>query len=111
MTTISARTERLSRARKELGERGMDALLLGPSADLRYLTGYQAPPLERMTLLVLPAAGDARLVEDTTGKGHTTRQLGNEPCVTATVRTLSAPSGSRLRSPRSSPSNARTSSA
>jgi len=62
MTTIGARTERLARARKELGERGMDALLLGPSADLRYLTGYQAPPLERMTLLVLPAAGDARLV-------------------------------------------------
>ncbi len=29
--------------------------------------------------------GDARLVEDTTGKGHTTRQLGNEPCVTATI--------------------------
>ena len=29
--------------------------------------------------------GDARLVEDTTGKGHTTRQIGNEPCVTATV--------------------------
>jgi Xaa-Pro aminopeptidase len=62
MTTIDARGERLARARKELGERGMDALLLGPSADLRYLTGYQAPPLERMTLLVLPAAGDARLV-------------------------------------------------
>ena len=62
MTTIGARTERLTRARKELGERDMDALLLGPSADLRYLTGYQAPPLERMTLLVLPAAGDARLV-------------------------------------------------
>src|SRR5215510_6965386 len=32
-------------------------------------------------------------------------------CVTATVRTLSSPSGSRLRSPRSSPSNARISSA
>ena len=29
--------------------------------------------------------GDARLVEDTTGKGHTTRQIGSEPCVTATV--------------------------
>jgi quercetin dioxygenase-like cupin family protein len=29
--------------------------------------------------------GDARLVEDTTGKGHTTRVLGNEPCLTATV--------------------------
>jgi Xaa-Pro aminopeptidase len=62
MATISARTERLARARKELAERGVDALLLGPSADLRYLTGYQAPSLERMTLLVLPAAGDARLV-------------------------------------------------
>jgi quercetin dioxygenase-like cupin family protein len=30
-------------------------------------------------------AGDARLVEDTTGQGHTTRVLGNQPCVTATV--------------------------
>ena len=30
--------------------------------------------------------GDARLVEDTTGKGHTTRQVGTGPCVTATVR-------------------------
>ena len=29
--------------------------------------------------------GDARLVEDTTGKGHTTRTHGNVPCVTATV--------------------------
>jgi len=29
--------------------------------------------------------GDARLVEDTTGKGHTTRTLGNQPCVTATI--------------------------
>ncbi len=29
--------------------------------------------------------GDARLVEDTTGKGHTTIAIGNEPCVTATV--------------------------
>jgi len=30
-------------------------------------------------------AGDARLVEDTTGKGHTTIALGNEPCITATI--------------------------
>ena len=29
--------------------------------------------------------GDARLVEDTTGQGHTTRVGGNEPCLTATV--------------------------
>ena len=29
--------------------------------------------------------GDARLVEDTTGKGHTTRVHGGEPCLTATI--------------------------
>ena len=29
--------------------------------------------------------GDARLVEDTTGKGHTTVAVGNEPCITATI--------------------------
>ena len=29
--------------------------------------------------------GDARLVEDTTGKGHTTRVLGSEPVLTAVI--------------------------
>ena len=29
--------------------------------------------------------GDARLVEDTTGNGHTTLALGNAPCITMTV--------------------------
>ena len=29
--------------------------------------------------------GDARLVEYTTGKGHTTRVVGNERCLTATI--------------------------
>ncbi len=29
--------------------------------------------------------GDARLVEDTTGKGHTTATHGNVPCVTAVI--------------------------
>lgn len=41
---------------------GVDALLLGPSADLRYLTGYDAPLLERLTMLVLPREGDPVLV-------------------------------------------------
>ncbi|HYN17470.1 MAG TPA: Xaa-Pro peptidase family protein [Actinomycetes bacterium] len=61
-TTAAARAERLARARKEQAERGVDALLLGPSADLAYLTGYRPPALERLTMLVLPAQGDARLV-------------------------------------------------
>ena len=30
--------------------------------------------------------GDARLVEDTTGKGHTTMAVGKEPCITTTIR-------------------------
>jgi hypothetical protein len=30
-------------------------------------------------------AGDARLVEDTTGQGHTTRVLGTAPTITATI--------------------------
>ncbi len=29
--------------------------------------------------------GDARLVEDTTGKGHTTKVHGSQPCLTATI--------------------------
>ena len=30
-------------------------------------------------------AGEVILVEDTTGKGHTTRVHGNQPCMTATI--------------------------
>lgn len=41
---------------------GADALLVGPSADLRYLTGYDAPQLERLTMLALRADGEAVLV-------------------------------------------------
>lgn len=40
----------------------MDALLISPGADLRYLTGYEALPLERLTCLVLPASGDPLMV-------------------------------------------------
>lgn len=29
--------------------------------------------------------GDARLMEDLTGKGHTTTAIGDEPCITATI--------------------------
>jgi Xaa-Pro aminopeptidase len=43
-------------------ELGIDVLLLSVGADLPYLTGYEAVPLERLTMLVLPRAGDARLV-------------------------------------------------
>ena len=51
--------ERLAAARRETAAAGIDALLVGVGADLRYLAGYEALPLERLTLLVVPAAEGA----------------------------------------------------
>jgi Xaa-Pro aminopeptidase len=45
-----------------MAELGVDVLLVSVGADLPYLTGYEAMPLERLTMLVLPRAGDAVLV-------------------------------------------------
>jgi len=45
-----------------MGELGVDVLLLSVGPDLPYLTGYEAMPLERLTMLVLPRDGDASLV-------------------------------------------------
>ncbi|MFF9556144.1 M24 family metallopeptidase [Streptomyces albus] len=49
--------DRLDRARVAAARAGLDALLISPGADLRYLTGYDALQLERLTCLVLPADG------------------------------------------------------
>jgi Xaa-Pro aminopeptidase len=50
--------ERLERAAGAAGQAGLDALLIGVGSDLRYLTGYEAMPLERLTMLVV-RPGDA----------------------------------------------------
>src|SRR6266508_6345328 len=60
--STSPRAERLARARKEMADRGVEAVLVGPSADFRYLTGYLPPGLERLTMLVVPAEGTPRLL-------------------------------------------------
>jgi Xaa-Pro aminopeptidase len=58
-----ARTaDRLQRAQQATRDAGVDALLISPGPDLRYLTGYEALPLERLTCLIVPAHGDPRLV-------------------------------------------------
>jgi Xaa-Pro aminopeptidase len=49
--------ERLDRAVRATADAGFDALLVGVGPDLRYLTGYEALPLERLTMLVI-APGD-----------------------------------------------------
>jgi Xaa-Pro aminopeptidase len=54
--------DRLHRAREATARAGLDALLISPGADLRYLTGYDAKPLERLTCLVLPAHADPFLL-------------------------------------------------
>lgn len=45
--------DRLDRATEETRARELDALVVSPSPDLAYLTGYDPIPLERPTLLVL----------------------------------------------------------
>jgi Xaa-Pro aminopeptidase len=54
--------DRLCRARERMHELGIDVLCLSVGPDLPYLTGYEAMPLERLTMLVLPRDGDALLV-------------------------------------------------
>ena len=58
----TARSERIARVRERMATLGIDALLLSHGADLPWLTGYRAMPLERLTLLVLPLTGDPVLV-------------------------------------------------
>jgi Xaa-Pro aminopeptidase len=54
--------ERLEQARKAVAAADVDAALITPGADLRYLTGYAATALERLTCLVVPAAADPVIV-------------------------------------------------
>jgi Xaa-Pro aminopeptidase len=62
MIPPSRYAQRLDAARAALRERGAAALLVGVGPQLRWLTGYAAMPLERLTMLVLPAEGPATLV-------------------------------------------------
>jgi len=57
-----ARGDRWDRVRRRMSDLRVDALLLSLGADLPWLSGYQAMPLERLTMLVLPAEGEATLV-------------------------------------------------
>lgn len=59
---VLARQVRLERVRRAMADAGVDALLLGQGADLPWLTGAAAMPLERLTVLVLPVDGPASLV-------------------------------------------------
>lgn len=53
---------RLERARALMTERAIDLLLLSVGADLPYFSGYEAMPLERLTMLVVPRTDQATMV-------------------------------------------------
>ncbi|MHB8457447.1 MAG: aminopeptidase P family protein [Acidimicrobiales bacterium] len=52
----------MSRVRDAMRAGGIEALLLSLGADLPWLSGYEAMPLERITMLVLPVDDEATLV-------------------------------------------------
>lgn len=60
MTAVFA--ERIRRARAAMEAQGVGTLLLSVGPDLPYLTGYEAMPLERLTMLVVPREAEATLV-------------------------------------------------
>jgi Xaa-Pro aminopeptidase len=62
MASESVHGERLARVRSAMEAQGVDVLLLSLGADLPWLTGYEAMPLERLTMLVVPRGDDATLL-------------------------------------------------
>jgi Xaa-Pro aminopeptidase len=54
--------DRLAAAQARVAGAGLEAILVGVGPDLRYLTGYPATPLERLTMLVIPSHGELALV-------------------------------------------------
>jgi Xaa-Pro aminopeptidase len=97
---------RLDRTRAALVAADLDAVLVGPGADLRHLTGYHALPLERLTMLVVRAEGDATLVVPALERARAiegcraevdlvTWQETDDP-IAAVVRALGPAAGGRL---------------
>lgn len=62
MSEAPPQVARMERVRAAMAAAGVDALLLSLGADLPWLTGYEAMPLERLTMLVVPADAPATLV-------------------------------------------------
>ena len=54
--------ERISKVQNLMRSHNIDALLLSTGADLPYFIGYEAMPLERLTMLIIRDAGQPMLV-------------------------------------------------
>ena len=62
LASVNDFAKRLAMAGDRSRELSMDAVLITPGPDLRYLLGYDAVPLERLTCLVIRAEADPILV-------------------------------------------------
>jgi Xaa-Pro aminopeptidase len=82
MSAMPISPDRLARVREGCAGAGVGALLVTPGPDLRWLTGYDAKPLERLTCLVVPAQGEPFLVaprlEVSAALASPVRELGLE---------------------------------
>jgi Xaa-Pro aminopeptidase len=58
-------SDRIARVAKQLAHTDHDIIFVTPGADLRYLTGYDALPLERLTCLAVRNNGDAWMIVPT----------------------------------------------
>jgi Xaa-Pro aminopeptidase len=54
--------QRLEKARQLMAADGVSLLVIGPSADFRYFTGFHPHPSERLTALVIPRDGHPTIV-------------------------------------------------
>jgi len=52
----------IERLQQAMPKQGVAAVVITPGADLRYVAGYDAKPLERLTALVVPVAGEPFMV-------------------------------------------------
>jgi Xaa-Pro dipeptidase len=75
--TREERGQRQERARKLIGESGLDAILLMEGTSLRYFTGMRWWGGERTFALVLPAKGAAFYVCPAFEEGRAREQIGN----------------------------------
>ncbi len=62
MLTGADYNARLQRAQLAVADTELAALLISPGPDLRYLIGYDAPLLDRLTCLIVPASGQPLIV-------------------------------------------------
>jgi Xaa-Pro aminopeptidase len=107
ITPLDTLTSRLTRARDATRVVGLDALLVTPSPDLRYLLGVGGESHERLTCLVLPADGDPALVVPALER----QRLDDTPVLTLGLEIVEWPDGDDpyalvadlLRRSRSSP--------